>query len=144
AIKIKSCRASRNVNNSTFRVERHSRPVVCRSARLPRIRGPRLVTSFSWMRNRVERPAQLARSNIKCPNITGWRWQRFRIAATGDKQVFVYKHGACQNNRLRLYGFAPKLLAEVDASLASESRNRFPGCAIERVYEIHYPNKDSR
>ena len=60
SIKIERRRTGRNIDNPAIDIDGHARPVVGGAAGLPRVLRPRVVSELTGMRNRVERPAQLA------------------------------------------------------------------------------------
>src|SRR6266481_3100889 len=64
AVEIKRGGACWNIDNAAPGIERHPGPIVRGAAGLPRLFRPSVVAKFTGMRDGVERPAQLACSNV--------------------------------------------------------------------------------
>src|SRR5262249_29213256 len=96
------------------------------------------------VRNRMKRPAQPARSNIKSSNVAGRRGKRFRIAATRNEEIFVDENRARQKNRLRFHWFSVEIFTKIDASSAAKTGDWLARHGIKRIHKVHYANENSR
>src|SRR5580700_3686864 len=132
-----------DIDDAACRIKRHASPVVRRAGGLPGIRRPSFIAGFAGMRNGVEGPAESAGANIECANVTGRRRMRLRVAAANDDEVLVNDSRSGEDDGL-FFVVATQLLAQIDAAVLSEARDRLAGLCIEAIEEIHNSGEDAR
>ena len=88
AVEIVSSGSGRNVNDAALGVEAQARPGIGATRKLPRILGPRVISKFSRMRDRVETPHELAGPDIERTDVTRNSGQGFRRAVAENEKVF--------------------------------------------------------
>lgn len=142
-VKIKSCRAGGNKDDSTNGIERHASPVVGGAAGFPGVRRPGFEAEFTGMRNGVKRPAEFSGADVEGADAAGRSWKGFRIATADDDQIFEDQTGTGEGNRVGAGRLASEIFAEIDAAGGAKISNRFAGGGVERVKKIHYAYEDA-
>src|ERR1700733_2398076 len=79
SVKIEYGGAGGNVDDAAVFVQRHPSPVVRCTSALPAIWRPGGVAEFTWMRDGVKGPAQLAGAHIEGANVAGRSGIGFRV-----------------------------------------------------------------
>src|SRR5438270_10921294 len=84
------------------------------------------------MRNGVEAPAQRTRAHIECPDISGRRRMRLRLATTEHDQVFINdpRCGECDR---ALAVIPAMILPQIDAAVFTEARDGVAVAWVECV-----------
>src|SRR5467141_108734 len=142
AVEIKRGGACWNIDNAAPGIERHPGPIVRGAAGLPRLFRPSVVAKFTGMRDGVERPAQLACSNVVGANVAGRRRKSLGVAAAEYYEVLVNDARAGQIYRLRAGRFAAQVFPEIDSAAVSKGWNWFAGGGVQGVDEVHHAGQN--
>src|ERR1700722_10750087 len=129
-LKSHAGRRHRKVDNAALRIEAQTGPYVGTIRSFPCILGPRVITKFAGMRDRVKYPHQLAGAHVIGANMTGRR-----ARATEDNEFFVDYAGRIDVHRYRAW-ISPKVLTQVDLAGIAESLDQFSGVGIYRHQSI--------
>ena len=140
-VEIESRGAGGNEDNAAGDVDSHTGPIVGGAAGLPRVLRPSVGSEFAWVRNGVKRPAELAGAHFIGADIARRSGERFGFASAHDHQVFINDGGAGHEDRL-IRGIAAEVLAEIDATVFAESRDRLARVRVERIDEVHYADEN--
>src|SRR5580698_4522746 len=88
-VEIVDGRTSRNINDSTLFIERHSCPVIGGSRNFPCILWPGIVAIITGQRNRVKAPSKRAGVHIKGTNVAVESRFRLRSPEANDDHVLI-------------------------------------------------------
>ena len=142
AIEVKHRRPGRDIHNAALLIQRHPRPIVRGSCRLPRLRRPGLIPRFAGMRNRMKAPAQLSRAHIEGPHVPRRRRMRLRIPPSHNNQVLVDDPRCSQIDGLALI-IPAQLFAQVDPPRLTEGCYRLARLRIQAIEKVHHPGKNA-
>jgi hypothetical protein len=135
-IKVGHGRASRHIHDASCLVDRHTRPVVGGTGRLPRALRPRRIAFFTGMRNCVKGPGELTGADVISANITS----RGRVGLGGtkaeDQQVAAEHARGGQGDRV-LCVVRVQVFAHVEPPIFTEGPDRLAGDRIECIQEVH-------
>ena len=140
AIEIRRRRPGRHVDDPTVLIERHAGPIVGRAAVRPGAFRPGLITELSWMRNRVEGPAELSGLGVVGANIARRSRQGFWLTASYNNKVVINYARTGQINRLSLGRESAKAFAKINPPVVAKSSYWFSGNRVERIEKVHHAN----
>src|SRR5919108_1095591 len=142
AVKVKRCGTRWYIHNPAFGIQRHSRPVVCGAAGLPRLFRPSVVAELTRVWNGVKEPAKLAGPHAVGANISRRCRERLRIAPANNHKIFVNDSWAREVNGLCFSGVPPQVFAQIDAALLAKGCDWLSRRRVQRVQKVQDPNQN--
>ena len=130
---IERRRAGGQKHQTPLLVHRDSAPGIRATGPLPGIRGPGVVAVFARMRDGVEDPTHLARTDVVGSDVTGCRWPRTFGNRRPKNQKVAINCPRSTRVHEEMPGRPPQSITEIDRSVLAKIGNRFPGLGIQRI-----------